>query len=192
MHKNIPTILVISLLIPLIICCACVSKSSTDQTPQQNGGLKQIFGPEESPNINFNMALQDLRGYQPDSTNDSNSIQTIYLIHGTNVDRWGNATSWIFGVRHSAGTEMLAYDRSGWIKIPWNAPQLSEEIDVDRIVSPSRLFNQNDALIQSNPTQTISERRDLDLQGGIYTITITSGSTVRILRFNATTGVLNT
>jgi hypothetical protein len=157
---------------------------------QQNDGLKVITVTAESPFISFDVALQNLREYQPDSGNEATTIETIYTIYGTNIDGSGNATSWIFGVRHSGGTERLAYDRSGWVKIPWNAPLNSEEIDIDRIVSPNNLFRQNSAVIHSNPSPTNPERRDLDLTRGIYTLTITSGSKERILMFNATTGVL--
>jgi hypothetical protein len=190
MRRNIPAIFVIPTLIVLILCSACVSQSPANQPSKQNGGLKQIIIPEESPYISFDVAHQNLRDYRPDPTNESIPIKTVYTIYGMNIDGSGNATSWIFGVRHSGGTELLAYDRSGWVKIPWNAPLLSEEIDMDRIVSPNSLFSQNNAIILSNPSPTSPERRDLELSRGIYTLTITSGSKERILAFNATTGVL--
>jgi hypothetical protein len=188
MRRNIPAIFVIPTLIVLILCSACVSQSPANQPSQQNVGLVQI--PEGSPYISFDEARQNLREYQPDPTNESTAIKTVYYIHGTNVDGSGNATSWLFGVRHSGGTELLAYDRSGWIQIPWNVSLLSEEIDFDRIVSPGSLFSQNNAVILSNPSPANPERRDLDLIRGIYTLTITSGSKDRILTFNATTGKL--
>ena len=90
------------------------------------------------------------------------------------------------------GTEMLAYGRSGWITIPWNAPLDSGRNSVDSIVSPARLFSQNTAVILGNPPPQYPERRDLELKQGIYTLTITSGNTIRILTFNATTGELIT
>jgi RNase P/RNase MRP subunit POP5 len=188
MRRNIPAIFVISTLIVLVLCSACVSQPTTNQKSQQNVGLTQIS--EESPYISFDVAHQNLREYRSDLTNESTVIKTVYYIHGTNVDGSGNATSWIFGVRHSGGTGLLAYDRSGWKQIPWNASLLSEEIDVDRIVSPGSLFSQNNAVILSNSSPTNPERRDLDLIRGIYTLTITSGSKDRIITFNATTGVL--
>jgi hypothetical protein len=175
-------------LISLILCSACISQPPANRTSQQNVGLSQIF--EGSPSISFDVALQNIREYRPDPTNETTDIKKVYYIHGTNVDGSGNASSWIFGVRHSGGTELLSYDRSGWIKIPWNAPLLSEEINIDRIVSPGNLFSQNNAVILSNSIPTNSERRDLDLIRGIYTLTITSGSKDRILTFNATTGGL--
>jgi hypothetical protein len=87
---------------------------------------------------------------------------------------------------------MLSYNRGGWIQIPWDASLISEEIVVDRIVAPGRLFSQNSAVILSKNPQTNPERRDLDLIRGVYTLTITSGGSERIVTFNATTGMLIT
>jgi len=188
MRRNIPNIFAILALLSLILCSACVSQPPANQTSQQNVGLVQIS--ERSPYISFDEAQQNLMDYRPDPTNESTAIKTIYYIHGTNLDVSGNASSWIFGVRHSGGTELLAYDRSGWKTIPWNVSLLSEEIAVDRIVSPGNLFSQNNAVILTNPSTAIPERRDLDLIRGVYTLTITSGSKDRILTFNAATGEL--
>ena len=190
MRRNFPTIFVILMLIILIWCSACVSQPTTNQTSQQNGGLSQINQPAESPDISFDLAHQELMYYHPDAANESTGIKTVYYIHGTNVDRSGNATSWIFGVRHGGGTELLAYDLSGWKLIPWDASTLSEEIDFNRIVSPGSLFSQNGAVLLRNPSPANPERWDLDLIRGIYTLTITSGNKDRILKFNATTGEL--
>jgi hypothetical protein len=186
MHRNIPTIFVILLLSVLILCTACLQ--STDQRTQQNVGLAQVS--EASSYISFDMARQDLAEYPHDPSNETYRVKTVYYIHGTDVDDSGNASSWLFGVRNSYRTELLAYNQNGWITIPWNAPPLSDEIDINRIVTPSSLFRQNNAVILSNPSQTNTERRDLELIQGIYTLTITSGSGNSILRFNATTGEL--
>jgi hypothetical protein len=190
MRRNIPTIFAILALLSMILCSACVSPLTTNQMSQQNDGLKVITVTEESPSISFDVAHQNLMEFWSDSANESSAIKKIYTIYGMNIDGSGNATSWIFGVSHSGGTEMLAYDRSGWVTIPWNAPLHSEEIDIDRIITPNSLFRENNAVILSNPSPTNPERRDLDLTRGIYTLTITSGSKERILMFNATTGKL--
>jgi hypothetical protein len=183
-------ILAIFVLFVLTLSSACISQTSPSQTHQQTGGISQIPGPVESPYISFTEAQQNLREYQPDPENLSDFIKTIYYFTGIDVDGSGNARSWIFGVGRTNGTEMVAYDRSGWTKIPWTAPAGSKEIVVDNIVSPERLFIQNTALILVNPSMTIPERRDLELNQDIYTLTITSGNTSRILTFNATTGEL--
>jgi hypothetical protein len=199
MRRNIPAIFAILALLVLILCSACFLQSSPanvqpspDKTSLQNAGLARISVPEESSYISFDQAHQALLAYMPDPTNESPVIKAVYFIHGTNVDEAGNATGWIFGVRHSGGTGMLAYDRSGWKTIPWNASSLSEPIDVDRIVPPGILFSRNKAVILGNPSPAIPERRDLDFAQGIYRVTINSGSPGRTLSFNATTGELVT
>jgi hypothetical protein len=193
MRRNIPIIFAILGLLSLILCSACVSQPPTTQTTpatQQSGGLVEVTVPTESPYISFDVAQRNLQDYQPGSVNNPTLMKTVYYITGIDVDQSGNARSWIFGVRNANGTEMLAYDRSGWVTLPWNALPGLEEIRDDSMVSPARLFSQNPAVIIGNPPSAIPERRDLELKQGVYTLTITSGSTTRILSFNATTGEL--
>jgi hypothetical protein len=190
MHKSIPMVFAILALVVLILCSACVSQPPINQTSEKNSGITQVLGPSTSPFISFDDARQNLPSYQPDPENASYFIRTIYYITGLDVDESGNARSWIFGVRHSNGTEMLAYDQNGLINLLWNAPPDAQEIVIDDIVSPAGLFSQNALVIFGDPKHTIPERRDLELKRGIYTITITSGNTSRILTFNATTGEL--
>ena len=192
MRKFIPIIFSILILLILIFGSACLTESSSGQKTQQDVGITRISSTADSPYISFDIAQQNLLTYQPDSTSQSAAIKTVYTIHGMNVNESGYAASWIFGVRISNVTELLAYGPGGWIKIPYNTSFPSEEIDVGKIVSPGRLFSQNNAVILGNPSRTISERRDLDLKQGIYTLTIASDSTVRTLAFNATTGELIT
>lgn len=190
MRKFIPIIFSILILLILIFGSACLTQSSSSQKTQQDVGITRISSTADSPYISFDIAQQNLLTYQPDSTSQSAAIKTVYTIHGMNVNESGYAASWIFGVRISNVTELLAYGPGGWIKIPYNISFPSEEIDVGKIVPPGRLFSQNNAVILGNPSRTISERRDLDLKQGIYTLTIASDSTVRTLTFNATTGEL--
>jgi hypothetical protein len=89
------------------------------------------------------------------------------------------------------GDKLLIYDRSGWTVFPKSNTTLPlEELAVDHIVSPGNLIAQNKAIILSTPSSAIPERRDLELQEGIYKLTLYSGSKGRILMFNATTGAL--
>ena len=189
MHKFIPNIFFLLIVLTLVFGSACVTRS-TNQTTPLNVGISPISPTAESSFISFEEARQNLLMYRPDSPDGSNAVETIYTMHGSNLNESGDAESWIFGVHISDVTKLLIYQQGGWIQIPWNASLPSEEIDVDRIVSPGRLFSQNNAVILGNHSRIIPERRDLDLEEGIYTLTITSNSTVRILAFNATTGEL--
>ena len=58
----------------------------------------------------------------------------------------------------------------------------------DRILLPEDLINQNRNEIAG--TAGSNNIREIELKNGIYTLTLTEGSTERILAFNATTGVL--
>jgi hypothetical protein len=121
--------------------------------------------------------------------NEPGDAPAVYYLRARNVDKTGNATEWIFGVILKNKGEYLVYDRTGWTTIA-NASLSSEEIVLDAVLSPKFLFDRNRELISGNQAPAIPERRDLELQQGIYKFTGQSGSTTRILTFNATTGAL--
>jgi len=187
MRRNIPAIFAISALIILILCSACTFLPSGEK---QEGGLTQVTIPVETSRISFAEAQQKLNEYSVDSINETADGKTIYYIVAKDVDESGNATSWVFGINQGAGAKLLVYDRTGWTVFPWST-RIPEKIALDQVVSPETLFAGNKAAI-TGPSQTIAERRDLELQQGVYTLTIYSGSTNRILTFNATTGALIT
>ena len=188
MRKTTATIFVISTLVVLVLCSACVLPGS--EKPVANGGPTQVTVPVESSRISFEVALQNLKDYRTDSPNGSENIKKIYYILAKDVDASGNAVSWAFGVKNTTTPEMFIYNGKGWTVIPWIITTLpSKEISVENIVSPGNLFTKNKAIILSSPS-SIPERRDLELQEGIYKLTLYSGSTSRMLIFNATTGAL--
>jgi len=134
MRKTIPALLVISTLVALVLCSACVG----DQKPQQDQGLTQVSMPVETPRISFEEARQQLKDYQTDSVDGSVNVKTIYYILAKDLDDSGNAKSWVFGVNYGEGARMLIYDMSGWTAFPNSNTMLpSDEIVVDHIVSPN-------------------------------------------------------
>jgi hypothetical protein len=190
MRKTIPVIFVIAILVVLVLCSACVFSPPAGQKPQQEGGLSQVTVRVETSRISFEAALQKLKDYRTDSLSGSENVTRIYYILAKDVDASGNAVSWAFGVKNTTTPEMFIYNGKGWTVIPWIITTLpSKEISVENIVSPGNLFTKNKAIILSSPS-SIPERRDLELQEGIYKLTLYSGSTSRMLIFNATTGAL--
>jgi hypothetical protein len=175
----------------LSLCSACVTQPSPNQTSQQNTGLSQITQKADNSLISFEEAKAKLVEYRLNDLNEPVNAKTVYYMRSKEADGTGNATGWIFGVYNGNKSEFLVYDRTGWTTIA-NATLPSEEIVLDSVVSPGSLFSQNKAVISGNPSLVIPERRDIELQRGIYKLTITSGSTTRILTFNATTGALIT
>jgi hypothetical protein len=191
MHKSIPIIFAILALFILSLCSACVSQPPENQTPGKNTGLTQITVPVDSSRISFGEAQQSLREYGSESSTEPDNSNSVYYMLSRNIDGSGNASIWIFGVSRQSGAEFLIYEKTGWTSVPWNATTLpSEAINLDTIVSPGSLLSQNKAVISGNPSLAIPERWDLELQRGVYTLTITSGNSSRSLTFNATTGAL--
>jgi hypothetical protein len=128
-----------------------------------------------------------------DSSIVSAENKRIYYILCRDVDDSGNAMSWVFGVNYGRGDRLLIYEKSGWTVFPNSNPTFSsEEILIDRVVSPGNLITSNKAIIARTLSSTIPDRKDLELQEGIYKLNIYSGNTGKILTFNATTGVLIT
>jgi hypothetical protein len=191
MHKSITIIFAILALFILSLCSACVSQSSPNQTSGQNVGLTQITLLSGPPLISFEEAKAKLIEYRSSELNEPVTVNSVYYMRSKDVDDSGNATGWTFGVNNGRESVFLVYDRTGWTTIA-NAMLPSEEIILDNVVSPGSLFSQNKAVLSGNPSPAIPEQRDIELQRGIYKLTITSGSTTRILMFNATTGALIT
>jgi len=191
MRKNISAIFVISTLIFLVLCSACVSPFGDQK--KQEGGLTQVTVTAASSRISFEEAYQNLKDYRVDSSSVSPDNKRIYYILARDVDDSGNAMSWVFGVNNGMGDRMLIYEKSGWTVFPNSKSTLpSEEILIDRIVSPGNLITTNKAIIAKTLASTIPDRKDLELQNGFYKLNVYSGNTGKVLTFNATTGVLIT
>jgi hypothetical protein len=215
MRINIPIIFVILGLLSLILCSACVSQPPANQLNQHGAGLAQTTVPVntvpvDNLRISFEEAKAKLADYRINALYEnalngsgngipwkymrrdldlSGNATTVNYMRSRDLDGSGNATGWIFGVYNGNKAEFLAYDRIGWTIIA-NATLPSEAIALDSVVSPDFLFKKNKEMISGNSSPIIPERRDIELQRGIYTLTITSGSTSRTLTFNATTGAL--
>jgi len=188
MRRNIPQIFAILLLTILVLCSGCVMPGS--EKPVVNGGLSQITVAAETSRISFEDAHQKLKDYEMNVLNESANVKTIYYIHANDVDESGNASRWVFGVKNTTTTELLIYNGKAWTVTPWIITTLPSENIGDQTVSPGNLFTKNKAVIQSTQSSDIPERRDLELQNGIYKLTMYSGNTNRVLMFNATTGAL--
>ena len=126
-----------------------------------------------------------------DSSIVSAENKRIYYILGRDVDDSGNAMSWVFGVNNGMGDRMLIYEKSGWTVFPNSKSTLpSEEILIDRIVPPTNLVTSNKEIIARTLSSTIPDRKDLELQEGIYKLNVYSGNSGKVIMFNATTGAL--
>jgi hypothetical protein len=194
MRSYLPLILTLIVLAGLAFCSACTSQPAANQTPQQNlspvtdVGLVPVHVSQGSEFVSFDKA----QGYLGDSESNSlnpNKVKTrILFIQGGGLDDAGNAQRWVFGINKGETNELRVYDHTGWTVIPFSGTLPSDEIVPAAVISPGRLFNENHEAIFEDILSAAPEQRDLDLRNGTYRITITSGSTSRILIFNATSG----
>ena len=141
MRKIIRAIFVISALVALVLCSACVLPFGEQK--KQEGGLTQVTVPVESSRISFEEAYQNLKDYRMDSSSVSAENKRIYYILARDVDDSGNAMSWVFGVNYGMGDRLLIYEKSGWTVFPNSNPTLpSEEILIDRYCIPGQFDHQ--------------------------------------------------
>ncbi|PKL57780.1 MAG: hypothetical protein CVV34_05730, partial [Methanomicrobiales archaeon HGW-Methanomicrobiales-5] len=138
--------------------------------------------------IDFNEAAGNLKDSESLSLNTFQIKPRILFIQGRNLDESGKADQWIFGINKGDINELRIYDSSGWTIIAWNNTISADEIDLDHIITPDNLFDQNTVKILKNSPSAIPAQRDIELKNGTYTVTMTSGSASEILRFNAITG----
>jgi hypothetical protein len=191
MRRNIPASFAITTLIALMLISACIAQPPAQMSSQQDQGLARITTNGESSRISFTEAEQNLWEYIPNSMSDTGNGKNVYYMLSRDLDESGNSTRWIFGISGNNGPVFLVIDKAGWTMIE-NVVLPPEPIVFENIVTPEALFKQNRAVIFTNPSTGVPERRDLELQRGVYTLTITSGNSSRSLIFNAATGVLIT
>ena len=185
---------IIFALIAMSICSACVSQPEENKSPVQNisppvnMGLSQIPESPVPTSVSLEKARQMVGEMDIAGSTGNNSQQDIYYVVGRNLDATGSAESWLFGTRSPEGNTLLVYERNRWTVIPWTATLPSEEIPFEKILLPDELISQNRNEISG--TTGASGIREIELKNGIYSLTLTGGSTDLILAFNATTGVL--
>lgn len=114
----------------------------------------------------------------------------ILYISGNNLDESGKASRWTYAIRHTNRTYLVTVDKFGMTINEWYTSGSYEEIFPAQIITPAELFNRNRAVIFTSPDSGILEQRDLMLGKAIYTLTISSGGTPRVLTFDAKTGAL--
>jgi len=153
--------------------------------------LSLINTSAESSRISFEEAKASLIEFRLHEMNTPINSGSVHYLRIRDVDSSGNAAGWIFGVHNGREAEFLVYDRTGWTTIR-NVTLPDEEFALDSVVSPAVLFKQSTAVVLGDSPRSVPERRDIELQRGLYKLTITSDNTQRTLTFNATTGMLIT
>jgi hypothetical protein len=194
MRNSLPLVLIAILLAGLALCSACTSPQGVNQTVQQNlspvkdVGLVPVSISPRSAVVRFDEAVSQLGERESFSADKNGTATGIFFIRGGGLDDAGNARQWAFGINKGGVHQLQVFDASGWTDIPYSGALPAAPIIPSDIISPGRLLTMNNALILGDSASASPEQRDLDLRNGTYTISITSGSTSRVMMFNATTG----
>jgi len=123
------------------------------------------------------------------SAHETGNISILY-IQGTDLDTDANAKNWVFAVRLENTTSFVTYDRNGMNRVNWPAGFSGKEIRIDQIILPGVLFDRNRELISKMSPAKSTLSRQLVLESGNYTLTISGQGSPRVLVFDATTGAL--
>lgn len=183
---------IIALVVNTFICNNCLlgGGGQAQPIPVKDSGLVSLEIPDETPVYSSFENVRSLFGEMPGLARDNNNHSRVYFMQGHNLDENGWAESWMFEVKTTGGTGLGVYDRHGWTTMPWNVPHTMEEINIDTVISPSALFRQSSTLILRNGSVSSAPSREIELRGNVYTLTITSGTTSEVMKFDATTGAL--
>lgn len=193
MRSSIPAVLFVTLLVSLCFTAACTipfvnEPKQENTTTYVNVGVERVANPDETRFTSLAEAYANLKDSLPGSDMGNQGAIRVFYIQGTGLDTTGRSAQWMMGVNLTSGTMLMISDPRGWTRIPWSSRLPAQEIPLDKIISPEELFAKNKDSILSDSSLSISETRDLDLREGVYSLTITSGGSVRYLTFDAITG----
>ena len=189
---------VIFSIVLVLACCFFTGCTSSPSDPASQGKAHTGASFDRSSDeIHTNYSFQEVMTYiyavplNPVTNEPVSPAEMHFLsISGDNLDGVGNASSWTFVVQYQNNTKFVIYDKFGESVTSWAREYSAEEIFPDKVVSPSKLLDQNRADIFKTPQAASTESRKLALSGGNYTLVIKGQNSTRILTFDATTGAL--
>jgi len=195
---------IIILVLAFCFCSACLSLPSQKATvpgtiqvpaptiasPLVTPGIAQITQDSGTGPMSLDRAIVILEGHNPEAEKDTDFEKVVYRLQGKDLDESGNAGSWVFTTSLNDSVQMIMIDGSGQNSVPTGSIGETGPIAFDTIMQPSALFSKNKQVISPADLSAAGIRRDLELSGNVYSVTITSGSTIKVYRFDAKTGDL--
>ena len=170
-------------------------------TPAQQEIPKKIDIGFTSPNISSSQPMYSFKDvtkrlkeitFENNNGSISNTSQDMHILYvsGKKMDESGEATSWVFAIRHGNLSSMVTYDKNGETVLDWPTVFTGQEIDLNQIVFPDELFRINKVLLSDQQNGSIDISRELVLADSNYTVTLTSEGKIQVLQFDAKLGAL--
>lgn len=118
---------------------------------------------------------------------NQNGNYTIHYIHGEDIDSSGNAKTWLLAIKTNQSQFYFEYSDQNTRQYAWNETNISKPILVDKLIMPDRLFTSHRNLIEDILGGTGITRKEIQLENGIYTLTVTKNAPKEYL-FDAYSG----
>jgi len=160
------------------------AQTATTRQPV-NSGVASVTGAAGPTRFSL-AAINTLAAAYPLSVLNGSTEKKIYVIQGKDVDANGDATSWMYGVRHAAGASFLIFDEYGWHEIPAADTFPAQEIDTGALANLTSVFRDNQDLLGS-PSIT---GRQVDVTNATYSVSVQEGPARHVYQFDAGTGAL--
>lgn len=177
-------LLIAPIAVLVLFCSGCAVPGV--KSPGGNAGLIDVTVYEKE-RTTLDEAMAALRKAEQDELLDLTGME-ITQVMGVRVDQEGKARTWTLGFRGLNSTKILEFERGSWTRLDLELPLPEQEIPLDRVLSPERLYlTQKDRIKEALDRHGDTES-DLLLAGGVYTLTVPSPSGTTVLTFDARTG----
>jgi hypothetical protein len=174
-------ILIISILVLVIglICSGCTSTAPTtvqNSTPVNQGQAK----------VSLQQAIDAL---DVSARNDGfTSSPGIYYIRAVNLTPNATAEEWTIGAMQGNSTYFFTFSGQGGSRTDWPEQFPYQEIIQGQYMQPNALFQNHKLLIQDITQSGTIDISELELENGVYTIIMDSGTDFKVFTFDAATG----
>lgn len=182
------TILLCILIFFTIFFTGCTSNRGIGSEIPQGEGFTDITPREDLDRISLSDALSAFEN--PDGSGVRGSLPlNIYYIRGESIDANASARGWAIGALKDGESLLYIYTPQGQYTMGYNGKLPSQQIDIEKVLTPEDLFKQRPRLIQDLTGGGTRDITALELREDSYIMTYLSEGKLRVFYFDAVTGV---
>jgi hypothetical protein len=190
---NTSGILIVSIFI-IVIGLMSSGCTSTDQPIIQNSipsteptiAQNSTPGSQGQERVSLQQAIDAL--YVSARNDGFTSSPGIYYIRAVNLTPNATAEEWTIGAMQGKKTYFFTFSRQSSFRTDWPNTLPYTAIQPGQFIQPADLFNNQSLLIQEITNAGTIDISELELENGVYTLSIDSGTNFKVLKFDAVTG----
>ena len=181
-------VLLCILIISTLLFTGCSTSRENGSEIPQGEGFTDITPREDLDRISLSDALSAFEN--PDGSGVQGSLPlNIYYIRGESIDSNASARGWAIGALKDGEPVLYIYTPQGQYIMKYNGKLPSQEIDIEKVLTPEDLFKQRPLLIQDLTEGGTQDITTLELREGSYIMTHLSERKARVFYFDAVSGV---